>query len=191
MISEKTNVEGVVVFVPAVFGDDRGYFRETFQAKRYAQAGIGDIFVQDNHSHSGANVLRGFHFQTHNQQAQLITVFSGAIFAAFLDVRLGSPSFAKHHAMELSAENGRQVYTPPGVASAFCVVGDHADVLYKVTRYYDPAVEGGVLWSDPDVGVLWPLANPIMSARDAAYPRLRDISRDLLPTYPVFIPDTA
>lgn len=183
MIVQKTNIEGVRVSIPKVFEDERGFFLETYHSERYAESGIPPTFVQDNHSHSKTGVLRGFHYQNKNQQAQLIHISSGSIMMALLDVRVGSPTFSFCHVQELSAENHHQVYMPPGVASAFYVTGDHADVHYKVTRFYDPSVEGGVLWSDPDIEVTWPTDAPLVGERDANYPRLCDIPRQLLPNY--------
>ena len=178
---EPTPIPGLVIIAPRVFAVARGFFLENFHARRYAQAGIDARFVQDNHSHSRAGVLRGLHYQRSRPQAQLVYVSSGAIFDAVVDLRRGSPTFGHWFGAELSADNKRQIYMPPGFAHGFCVTGDHADVHYKVSELYDGGDEGGIAWNDPNVAINWPLAAPIVAERDAAFRCLNDISEDQLP----------
>ena len=155
---------------PQVFGDDRGFFLETFQAERYAEAGITRNFVQDNHSRSVKNVLRGLHFQKTKPQGKLVRVVSGAVFDVAVDIRPDSPDFGKWAGAILSAENKHQCWIPPGLAHGFLVLSDSADFEYKCTGYYDPNDEGCLIWNDPDVGIEWPIEIsadcPILSDKD-------------------------
>lgn len=178
-----TSLPGVVVIEPARFDDNRGFFLEVWQSERYRAAGLSGEFVQDNHSRSRKGVLRGLHFQMRRSQGKLVTVINGRIFDVAVDVRSGSPTFGRWAGAELSDAGPRQIYVPPGFAHGFCVLSDFADVYYKVTDFYDPADEAGILWNDPEIGVDWPLGDPLTSARDAAYPRLRDLPRDRLPMF--------
>ncbi|MBT3237415.1 MAG: dTDP-4-dehydrorhamnose 3,5-epimerase [Rhodospirillaceae bacterium] len=180
---EQTKIDGARIIKPDVFGDERGWFMEPYQTQRYFEAGITDEFVQDNLSHSKGGVLRGFHYQFNNPQSQLIYVSLGEIFFVLLDVRRGSPTFGEWVSTTLSADNYQQFYMTPGLASAFCVMSESANVHYKVNRLYEPSVEGGVLWSDPALGVDWPLEDPIVIKRDAGLPKLADISDDRLPPH--------
>jgi dTDP-4-dehydrorhamnose 3,5-epimerase len=164
----KTNIDGVVIIEPKVFGDERGFFLETFQAERYKElAGINMPFVQDNHSRSGKNVLRGLHFQKTNPQGKLVRVVRGEVFDVAVDIRKGSPTYGQWAGAILSEENKRQFWVPPGLAHGFIVLSDIADFEYKCTDYYDPADEGCLMWNDPAVGIEWPEGiEPILSAKD-------------------------
>lgn len=176
----QTGLDGVLLIEPDVYTDERGFFLESFQDERYRAAGIADVFVQDNVSRSVQGVLRGLHF-VKQPQAQIVTVLRGRIFDVTVDLRAGSATFGRSFGTVLSDDKQRQLYMPPGFAHGFCVLSDTADLHYKVSRAYDPAGEGGLLWNDPDLGIVWPLASPVVSARDAAFPRLRDLRREQLP----------
>jgi dTDP-4-dehydrorhamnose 3,5-epimerase len=164
----KTNIDGVVVIEPKVFGDERGFFLETFQTERYQElAGIDMPFVQDNHSRSGKNVLRGLHFQKTKPQGKLVRVVRGEVFDVVVDIRNGSPTYGQWAGAILSEENKYQFWVPPGLAHGFVVLSDVADFEYKCTDYYDPTDEGCLMWNDPDVGIEWPAGiEPILSAKD-------------------------
>ncbi|MFT6404817.1 MAG: dTDP-4-dehydrorhamnose 3,5-epimerase [Marinomonas primoryensis] len=164
----KTNIDGVVIIEPKVFGDERGFFLETFQAERYKEfAGINMSFVQDNHSRSGKNVLRGLHFQKTNPQGKLVRVVRGEVFDVAVDIRKGSLTYGQWAGAILSEENKRQFWVPPGLAHGFVVLSDIADFEYKCTDYYDPSDEGCLMWNDPAVGIEWPEGiDPILSAKD-------------------------
>lgn len=177
-------LEGWLVIEPDVFHDDRGFFVETYQDARYRDAGVRDRFVQSNHSRSKQGVLRGLHFQVRRPQAQLVTLIRGRVFDAVVDLRRGSPTFGRWHGVELGETGPRQVYMPPGFAHGFCVLSDWADLHYQVSRRYDPADSGGLRWNDADVGIRWPLADPLVTPRDAAYPLLRDLAPAGLPHDP-------
>jgi dTDP-4-dehydrorhamnose 3,5-epimerase len=178
---EKTGLEGLLLIEPRRFGDERGFFLESFHQNRYREAGITDQFVQDNHSRSAQGVLRGLHFTVKKPQAQIVTVMRGRIFDVAVDLRAGSPTFGRSFGLELSEDGPRQIYMAGGFAHGFCVLSEMADLHYKVSQYYDPADEGGLLWNDPDVAISWPMAAPLVSGRDAAYPTLRKLERDDLP----------
>lgn len=180
---EKTAIAGVRVITPRVFADERGFFLESYQGDRYAAAGVPAAFVQDNHSRSSRGVLRGLHYQVANNQAQMVYLSTGAIFDVVVDLRRDSPTFGQWAGFELTADNHRQLYMPPGCAHGFLVLSDSADIHYKCTRTYAPDDEGGVAWNDPDIAIIWPLnaAKPILANRDAAFPRLRDIPAHRLP----------
>lgn len=174
----ETPLQGVLLIAPRCFEDERGFFLENFHAVRYREAGIRDAFVQDNHSRSRKGVLRGLHFTVERPQAQIVTVMRGKVFDVAVDVRQGSPTFGRWVGAELSDEGPlRQIYMAPGFAHGFCVLSDVADLHYKVSRSYDPRDEGGLVWNDPDIAIAWPIGDPFVSARDAAYPRLKDIVR--------------
>ena len=163
----KTDIEGVLIIEPQVFGDERGFFLETFQAKRYAQeAGITQEFVQDNHSRSSYGVLRGLHFQKTKPQGKLVRVVSGEVFDVAVDIRPGSPTYGQWAGTHLSAENKRQFWVPPGMAHGFVVLSETADFEYKCTDYYDPSDEACLLWNDPDIAINWPVDEPVLSAKD-------------------------
>ncbi|WP_370293013.1 dTDP-4-dehydrorhamnose 3,5-epimerase [Thalassolituus sp.] len=167
----KTSLEGVVIIEPKVFGDERGFFLETFQADRYKeQAGIELPFVQDNHSRSSHGVLRGMHSQKSKPQGKLVRVVRGEVFDVAVDIRPGSPTFGQWEGVILSEQNKRQFWVPPGFAHGFLVLSDVADFEYKCTDYYDPTDEVSLMWNDPDVGIEWPLdrlsCEPQLSAKD-------------------------
>lgn len=181
---EKTSLPGVLLIEPRFFRDDRGHFLETFHAQRYAAAGISAPFVQDNWSRSKKATLRGLHFQNPNAQGKLVMVVRGAIFDVAVDVRRGSPTFARWVGFELSEENGCQLWIPPGFAHGFQALRDATDVLYKCTDSYHPQAERTVIWNDPEIGIAWPLSPPLLSPRDAEAPPLADCGQlpQLAPT---------
>jgi dTDP-4-dehydrorhamnose 3,5-epimerase len=174
-----TRLDGLILVEPVVHRDDRGFFLETYRRDDYAKLGIAAEFVQDNHSRSQRGTLRAFHFQLPPGQAKLIRAARGTIYDVVVDLRRRSPTFGEHEAFELSDENSRQLYVPIGFAHGFCVMSDVADVTYKVSSYYDPAIERGIAYDDPDVGVPWPVSDPIVSERDRQNPRLAEIADDL------------
>ena len=167
---------GCVIIEPRVFGDDRGFFLETFQAARYKQeAGIDLSFVQDNHSRSARGVLRGLHFQKTKPQGKLVRVVRGEVYDVAVDIRKGSATFGEWEGVILSEDNKKQFWVPPGFAHGFVVLSDTADFEYKCTDYYDPSDEGSILWSDPDLNIPWPIANPALSTKDESAKRLVDL----------------
>ncbi len=176
MIIHKTPLAGLLVIEPRCFQDERGFFLETYQAKRYQDAGIVDTFVQDNQSRSMKGVLRGMHFQVNHPQAQIVTVMRGRIFDVGVDLRLTSPTFGKWFGIELHDNGPRQIYMAPGFAHGFCVLSDWADLHYKVSRNYDANDEGGLHWRDSDVGITWPVNDPIVTSRDEHYPKLKELT---------------
>jgi dTDP-4-dehydrorhamnose 3,5-epimerase len=178
----ETNFSGLLLIEPQCFRDERGFFLESFHAERYRAHGIAEEFVQDNHSRSCSNVLRGLHFQVRHPQAQTLTVMRGRIFDVIIDLRSNSPNFGRWYGVELSDEGPQQLYMAPGFAHGFCVLSQFADLHYRVSRLYDPADEHGLIWNDADLGIRWPIANPILSARDSCYPTLRQLDRAQLPT---------
>lgn len=174
----QTKLADCVIIEPKVFGDERGFFLETFQAARYAEiAGINLPFVQDNHSRSGKGVLRGLHFQKTKPQGKLVRVVRGEVYDVAVDIRNGSATYGQWEAVILSAENKKQFWVPPGFAHGFVAMSDTADFEYKCTDYYDPSDEGSLLWSDPSLGIPWPVESPTLSEKDAQAPVLADLSR--------------
>jgi dTDP-4-dehydrorhamnose 3,5-epimerase len=174
----ETALQGVRIIEPRVFEDRRGFFFESYNDRAYAEHGICDRWVQDNHSRSIRGTLRGLHYQSAPGQAKLVRVVVGEVYDVAVDVRLGSPTFGRHVGVILSAENHRQLYVPVGFAHGFCVLSETADFLYKVTSYYAPQDERGVRWDDPALAIPWPVEQPVLSDRDLALPLLRDIPRD-------------
>lgn len=172
----QTVLPGAVIIEPRVFGDARGFFVETYQDKRYKEAGISLDFVQDNHSRSSYGVLRGLHFQKTRPQGKLVRVTSGRVWDVAADINPASPTFRQWVGVELTGENQRQFYVPPGYAHGFVVLSDTADFLYKVTDYYDPQDEGSVAWNDPDLNIDWHIVEPKLSAKDAAAPTLQQLT---------------
>ena len=168
---------------PAVHGDERGFFCETYRREWHAEIGIPveELFVQDNHSRSTRGVVRGMHFQVGSGVAKLVRCARGRIADVAVDLRRGSPTYAQWEAVELDEQSMRELYVPVGFAHGFCVLSEVADVLYKQTAYYDPAAERGIAWNDPDVGIEWPLPADelIVSERDAKAPRLRELADEL------------
>jgi dTDP-4-dehydrorhamnose 3,5-epimerase len=179
----KTEIDGVVILEPRVFEDDRGYFLETWSIQRYKDAGIDLGFVQDNVSFSSKGTLRGLHFQNPNCQGKLVQALFGTVVDIAVDIRVGSETFGKSVSVELSAENHRQVYIPPGFAHGFCVLSENALFSYKCTELYDQSAEGGVLWNDPDLGLDWKIDEPLLSPKDLVFSQLKDIPEDKLPRY--------
>ena len=179
-----TDLPGVLIIEPRVFGDERGFFMESWNRERYAAAGLDVDFVQDNLSFSRRGVLRGLHFQNPNAQGKLVQVLQGEVFDVAVDIRVGSPAFGRWTSVRLSAENRRQFYIPPGFAHGFCVTSETALFAYKCTDVYNPAAEESVLWNDPDLAIPWPLAGePELSAKDREGVRLRDVPVERLPRY--------
>ena len=178
-----TALPGVVIVEPRVFEDGRGLFFESYHAARYAEAGLPERFVQDNHSRSAPGTLRGLHYQLRQPQGKLIRVIAGAVFDVAVDIRRGSPSFGRWVGVELSAANKRQLYIPPGFAHGYCVPREESEVEYKCTDYYAPEDERGVAWNDPTIAIVWPLTSPpLISAKDQALARLTSDRADL-PSY--------
>jgi len=160
-------IEGLKVIQLDVHGDSRGFFIERFQVKRFSEAGLPHIFLQDNHSRSVAHTLRGLHYQYGPPQGKLVGVARGTVWDVAVDIRPHSPTFGKHHAVELTAENGMLLWIPPGFAHGFCVLGEEpADLLYKVTSVYNAAGEGGIRFDDPELDIPWPVRNALYSPRD-------------------------
>jgi dTDP-4-dehydrorhamnose 3,5-epimerase len=178
----ETELPGVVLIEPDVHRDARGFFLETFHAQKYAAGGVHGHFVQDNHSHSTKGTLRGLHAQLRRAQGKLVRAVTGEMFDVAVDIRRGSPTFGRWVGATLSGGNFRQLYIPPGFAHGFCVLSEEVDVEYKCTDVYDPQDEITVLWSDPEIGVRWPVAQPILSKRDALAPPLRELL-DRLPAF--------
>lgn len=182
-----TDILDVKIIEPKVFGDDRGFFMESFSAKRYKDlVGIDYEFVQDNISRSTKGVLRGLHYQSEQTQGKLVTVLEGSVFDVAVDIRVGSPSFGKSVGVELSGDNKKQLWVPPGFAHGFVVLSDTADFFYKCTDYYHPESEISILWNDPDIDIKWPLnldKGLILSEKDKSAELLKDIKESLLPKY--------
>ena len=176
----ETSLPGVILIEPIVFGDDRGFFMETYHVDKFRAGGIPDVFVQDNHSSSARGVLRGLHYQEPNPQGKLVRCTRGVLFDVAVDIRRGSPSFARWFGAELSADNRRMLWIPPGFAHGFCAISDMADLVYKCSALYDAAADRGIAWNDPEIGIRWPIESPLLSPKDAAAPRLRDA---VLPSY--------
>jgi dTDP-4-dehydrorhamnose 3,5-epimerase len=178
-----TRISGPVLIEPSVFGDERGFFVETYRREWHTQAGIpgSDEFIQDNHSRSSRGVVRGMHFHVGAGVAKLVRCARGRILDVVVDLRRGSPSYGEWEGFELDDQSMRVLYVPIGFAHGFCVLSDLADVIYKQTAYYDPAIERGIAWNDPQVGVAWPLpkAELLVSARDSAAPLLCEITAEL------------
>jgi len=172
----ETKLAGVLIIEPKVFGDSRGFFKETFQAERYREAGIECTFVQDNYSRSQKGVLRGLHFQITKPQGKLVSCPKGAVFDVAVDIDPESTTYGQYVGVELTEENHKQLWVPPGYAHGFCVLSETADFQYKCTDYYDPSDEGGVIWNDPDVAIEWPIDHPSLSSKDALLPTLKELA---------------
>jgi dTDP-4-dehydrorhamnose 3,5-epimerase len=179
----ETDLPGVLLIDPRVFDDSRGFFMETFHQKKYAEAGIDYSFIQDNYSHSTRGTLRGLHYQLNDPQGKLVYVITGEIYDVAVDIRRGSPSFGKWTGQYLSDKNRRQIFVPEGFAHGFCVLSETADVLYKTTDLYNPDDEHGVLWSDPAIGIDWPVEMPVVSDKDKQFPGLKEAPETNLPIY--------
>jgi dTDP-4-dehydrorhamnose 3,5-epimerase len=179
-----TKLPGVLIVEPVVHRDPRGFFLETYHAGKFREGGIEATFVQDNHSASTRGTLRGLHAQWRRPQGKLVRVLLGEIFDVAVDARRGSPTFGQWVGVTLSHENVRQLWVPAGFIHGFCVTSERAEVEYKCTDVYDPGGELGVIWNDPDIGIEWPLRDPVLSAKDAAAPRLRDVGDKLVDWQP-------
>lgn len=177
-----TELTGVLLVEPDIFEDPRGLFLETYHVEKYAAGGIRGPFVQDNFARSIRGTLRGLHYQLKHAQGKLVMVVEGTVFDVAVDVRTGSPTFGRWVGVELSAENKRQLYVPPGFAHGYCVVSATAGLLYKCTDVYSPQDERGVIWNDPTIGIRWPVTHPLLSKKDGAYKTLADMTGEL-PSY--------
>lgn len=174
----KTDIDGVVIVEPSVFGDERGYFMETYNEQDFHEAGIDVKFVQDNQSKSGHGVLRGLHFQTNHPQGKLVRVTKGCVYDVAVDIDPASPTYGKYVGVVLSEENKKQLYIKAGMAHGFYVMSDEAEFVYKCTDFYDPNGEGGILWNDPDINIEWPIDDETaikLSAKDQKHPLLKDL----------------
>lgn len=178
----RTKLDGVLVVEPDIYQDERGFFLETFRVDSYAAGGIRLNFVQDNHSRSARGTIRGLHAQIRRPQGKLVRVLSGSIADVVVDIRQGSPSYLKWITVDLSAENFRQVYVPPGFAHGICITSEFADVAYKCTDYYDPGDELRIAWNDASIGIKWPVENPILSPKDREAAGIGDLT-EFLPLY--------
>ena len=178
----ETELPGVLIIEPRVFHDPRGFFLETYSARRYAEAGLPESFVQDNHSRSAPGTLRGLHYQLRQPQAKLVRCIRGALFDVAVDVRRGSPTFARWIGVELTALNMRQLFIPPGFAHGFCVGAEESEMEYKCSDYYAPEDEIGIIWNDPTLNIEWPIENPVLSAKDSQFGTLSAVG-DNLPLY--------
>jgi dTDP-4-dehydrorhamnose 3,5-epimerase len=174
---EPTAIPDVVLIRPKVFGDPRGYFFESWEERKFAAAGLDMKFVQDNHSRSARNILRGLHYQIQQAQGKLVRVVTGAVFDVAVDIRRSSPTFGKWVGMTLTEENHHMLWIPPGFAHGFLVLSESADFLYRCTDFWAPSHERAIQWNDPDLNIAWPLpegAQPTLSVKDAGAPRFRD-----------------
>lgn len=184
MESQTIHIPGVIIVQPKVFGDERGYFFESFQAKRYTAAGIKAHFIQDNFSSSTKGILRGLHYQLKYPQGKLVTVITGKVLDVMVDIRVGSPTFGKSYSIILDGKLHNQVYVPPGLAHGFYTLTEEVIFAYKCTDVYHPEDEHGVAWNDPALGIDWGNKNePILSTKDQKHPLLKDISPTHLPKY--------
>ena len=176
----RCDLQGLLIIEPKVFGDARGFFMETWNRRRYAEAGIEVGFVQDNISVSRRGALRGLHFQNPNAQGKLVSVLQGEVFDVAVDLRQTSPTFGRWHGLPLSSDNKRQFFVPPGFAHGFAVLSDTAMFHYKCTDLYSPNDEMTIRWDDPEIGIKWPVENPTLSAKDLNGLRLRDVPKTRL-----------
>jgi dTDP-4-dehydrorhamnose 3,5-epimerase len=179
----ETSLPGCVVIEPAVFGDERGFFFETWNADRYGQLGLPDKFVQSNVSSSARGVLRGLHYQWPNPQGKLVTVLEGEVYDVAVDIRRGSPTFGRWAAVILSAENKRQLWIPEGFAHGFAVLSERATFSYLCTAQYDKSADANVRWNDADIAIDWPIDAPLLSDKDATAPFLNNVASDRLPVF--------
>ncbi len=186
MITKQTSLPGAWLLEPAVFGDERGFFCETFRAGDLAEAGISEPFVQENHSRSTRGVLRGLHFAIGAGSSKLVRCARGRIWDVIVDLRAGSPQYGSWQGFELSDENMHSLYIPVGFAHGFCVLSEIADVVYKQSAYYDAELERGIIWDDPDVAIEWPMPADeiVVSERDCSAPRLAELADQLPFSYP-------
>ena len=175
-----TSLEDVLIIEPRIFKDNRGFFMETYNQNKYQKSGINRLFIQDNLSYSVRGTLRGLHFQINHPQAKLVQVITGEIFDVAVDIRKDSPTFGKWTGVVLSDQNKRQMFIPEGFAHGFCVISETAHFLYKCSDFYAPDDEGGIIWSDPDIGIDWPVKNPVISEKDKHHPRLYELAKQFL-----------
>lgn len=178
---ETCDIEGLKIITPTVHGDARGYFVETYNYNDYKEAGIGQVFVQDNQSSSVKNVLRGLHFQINYPQGKLVRVIAGEVFDVAVDLRPGSATYGKWHGVVLSAENKKQFFIPKNFAHGFFVLSDYAEFAYKCTDFYHPGDEGGLMYNDPEIGIRWPIEpgqEPVLSDRDRKWGSIRELSQN-------------
>lgn len=180
MMIETTPLAGLLLIKPDVFGDERGFFQETWNLRRYTEAGLDRHFVQDNLSLSRKGILRGLHFQNPNPQGKLVYVLKGEVFDVAVDVRTDSPTFGQWYGVTLSEENHQQLFIPEGFAHGFCVTSETALFAYKCTSFYKPEAEFSLLWNDPDIGIDWPVKEPELSEKDRNASRLNELSRESL-----------
>jgi dTDP-4-dehydrorhamnose 3,5-epimerase len=178
-----TSLPEVWELQPKVLRDARGFFLETYQLQRFADLGIHDVFVQDNHSRSRKGTVRGLHYQVSHAQAKLCRVVEGEVLDVAVDIRLGSPNFGKWTSILLSAEKQNQIFIPQGFAHGFAALTDTVQFLYKCSDFYDPASEHGIIWNDPDLAIDWGIADPLISEKDAKFPTLAAMPREFLPHY--------
>jgi dTDP-4-dehydrorhamnose 3,5-epimerase len=184
MIVIETRLPGVMLIEPRIFRDERGYFLETWSRAVHGAKGLPEVYAQDNLSSSSVGVLRGLHYQFPNAQGKLVSVIRGRVWDVAVDIRVGSPHFGRWVGETLDAESGRQLYIPGGFAHGFVVIGEEPALFsYKCTEGYDPQGQCSIAWDDPDLGIEWPVASPLLSPKDAEAPRLRDISEDRLPGF--------
>ena len=175
-VFNKTEIEGVFIIEPKVFGDSRGYFMETYKEDEFKQAGLNYNFVQDNQSKSHKGVLRGLHFQRKHPQAKLVRVISGEVFDVAVDLRKGSPTYGKWVGVILTSENKKMLMIPRGFAHGFVVLSDTAEFVYKCDEVYHPEDEGGIMWNDPDIGIVWPYkGEPSLSEKDTKHPSFKEV----------------
>lgn len=179
----ETSLPGVILVEPDLFTDPRGFFMETYHSGKYAEGGIDRTFVQDNYSHSTRGTLRGLHYQLNHPQGKLVYVINGEVFDVAVDIRKGSPTFGQWTGTVLSSENRRQLFVSEGFAHGFIVLSDSVDLLYKCTDLYHPEDDHGILWSDPLIGIDWPLKDPLLSDKDSINPKLSDLPDSTLPRY--------
>ena len=172
----ETPLEGLLIIKPRIFGDDRGFFYETYHRQRYRECGIDRNFVQDNISFSVKGTLRGLHFQIKTPQAKLVQALSGEIYDVVVDIRPVSATYGQWFGINLSEQNKYQLFIPEGFAHGFCVLSKNAHFFYKCSAYYDPQDEGGILWSDQTLAIDWPIKNPIISGKDCQWPELSDLT---------------
>jgi dTDP-4-dehydrorhamnose 3,5-epimerase len=178
-----TKIKDVKLIKPKIYGDSRGFFLETYHKDQYKKAGISNHFVQDNHSRSKKNILRGLHYQLDKMQGKLVRVSNGRVYDVAVDMREGSPTFKEYVSFILSDKNQYQLYIPPGFAHGFCVISDEADFEYKCTEFYNPNSEVGIMWNDPDIDIDWPISDPIVSDKDNKNFLISEIPNTLIPKY--------
>jgi len=179
----ETSLPGACLIEPTIFSDDRGFFFESYHEAKYAELGITDRFVQDNHARSERGTLRGLHYQLRRPQSKLCRVIQGEVLDVVVDIRRGSPQFGRYESTILSAENKRQLFVPAGFAHGYLVLSDTAEFLYKCSDFYFPEWDRGIAWNDPEVGIRWDISNPTLSAKDGGHPKLSEVLPSDLPVF--------